>query len=84
MFVGVSVEAVLEFKTVALPLPLTAVITHSTAVDTFFVVLSEKVTTAFITVEAPLTREVNTEEAVIDSSTASVTVMVVGRVLDFV
>ena len=80
MFVGVSVEAVLEFETVALPLPLIVVITHSTAVDTFFVVLSEKVTTAFSTVEAPLASEVSTEEAVIDSSTASVTVMVVESV----
>jgi len=80
VLVGVSVAALLEFETVALPLPLTFVTTHSTANDKFFVVLSEKVTTAFRAVEAPLTSDVSTEEAVIDCSAAFVTVMVVESV----
>ena len=64
-----SVAALLEFETVALPLPLTVVTTHSTAVVIFLVVLSEKVTTAFSAVVAPFTSELTTEDAVIDCAT---------------
>jgi len=73
---GKSVGELFELETYAPPLPLTVLTTHSTALDTFFVVLSVKVATALSVVVAPFASALSTEDIVMDSSTASVTVTV--------